>query len=806
LGTPDAPLVFVSYSSADRADAFELRALLKSHGCEVWLDFFDIRPTARLDTELSGGVASADVMCLLLSPTAVASRWVGVEIEHALARMHEGLRLLPVILRPCRIPDALGDVVGIDATASLASEPVRLRLARAVLGEQVVDDVVLLDAAQRALLADRELQERADAELPTVATALSRIREEPIREISLAVDGWTLPRDPPAILELVLDFDPMWSQSMSFFVARYREGSTWPPEFGFDEPPYTTYFLQDVKRVDAKVRFYDKLLEPSQHVDGTDLRDLPATFTLQLDGAEFLPAGPGIHLPQRLELPSLATLVDKRAGFRLIAHYPETGRAEELALDATDVDITIAASFRDSAHGSCTLFRSRHDATQRAVLRCETLRLTESAIEREALLAAYGIAAPATENRRLRVAELLERDEVEDASLDPDDRRLCARMSFGNALVEAFRGGTLAGFARTANLLAPLVFDDVPQYDDVMLIFRACASIIQHVAQREGHEAAVQYLANAAAVAQRAADVDPDEPDYARLRAEAAAIGALVYAEAGQREAAASAAQHRVATVRALADESPVPARVQALREALAESVLLAARYGLEELLPVDEWRAELDPEDARREDADAVLAGERDDEPPTWLRPVELDGWPTRIVASAMLRYELPVPKRWSESPDVESTSMNVSHVFRGPSPAEWLIVTAMEDSRAPHSDLANWIETALHMTGFPVVEMHAALEPPPQLLEWTANGRPQELSRLLDVDDARFYLGLAQLAGTVPRIARLYALLARRGTFAWKIVLSFDSACLPGMPERLVETNDHVRAGATFGALRLG
>src|SRR5690348_6378698 len=82
--TATGPAVFISYSSFDRTAAFTVMRLLQDHGCDVWLDFFDIKPAEVLDSELSSGIAQADVVCLLLSPTSVASAWVAREV--ALAR------------------------------------------------------------------------------------------------------------------------------------------------------------------------------------------------------------------------------------------------------------------------------------------------------------------------------------------------------------------------------------------------------------------------------------------------------------------------------------------------------------------------------------------------------------------------------------------------------------------------------------------------------------------------------------------------------------------------------------------------
>ena len=51
--------VFISYSSLDRRHAFEIFRSLDKYGCNVWLDFFDIKPNEILEQELGDGVAKA---------------------------------------------------------------------------------------------------------------------------------------------------------------------------------------------------------------------------------------------------------------------------------------------------------------------------------------------------------------------------------------------------------------------------------------------------------------------------------------------------------------------------------------------------------------------------------------------------------------------------------------------------------------------------------------------------------------------------------------------------------------------------
>lgn len=59
-------------------------------------------------------------------------------------------------------------------------------------------------------------------------------------------------------------------------------------------------------------------------------------------------------------------------------------------------------------------------------------------------------------------------------------------------------------------------------------------------------------------------------------------------------------------------------------------------------------------------------------------------------------------------------------------------------------------------------------------------------------------------EVSATPTEFEHVYIVMARRANFAWKVTLSFESACLPGVPESVVASNDHVRAGATFGSLR--
>jgi hypothetical protein len=87
-----------------------------------------------------------------------------------------------------------------------------------------------------------------------------------------------------------------------------------------------------------------------------------------------------------------------------------------------------------------------------------------------------------------------------------------------------------------------------------------------------------------------------------------------------------------------------------------------------------------------------------------------------------------------------------------------------------------------------------------------WTYVGRIPLLAARLNADEAHGYTGAAVFnPEKSPELGRIYVVLARKGTLAWKITLTFMSACVPNAPEKLVRSSDHNRAGAVFGSLKL-
>jgi hypothetical protein len=436
--------VFISYSSTDRTEALAVRRLLTQRGCTVWLDVFDIRVAADLKRELGEGIGNADVLCLLLSPTAVASSWVAEEIARGEEQVAKrGLRLIAVLLRPCRPPNSLLGRVMLDATAGISSPDVTARLARAVLGAEVVGDMEI-DAAMQEALQARQHEMEAALVLPELSKQLDPVRDKPIRNLTISFRKEALPLD--KVLAVSFTFDTLFSQPMWFLFAHFHEGRTWPKWMTTIHERERREIRTDGNRIDGRFEWFDHVRVLDPQFDGTDLRDLPATFDLKLSGKAWRPGGsissyaggPTVpHLEQAMEVPPLAKLVDKQASFAAALLGREPGSQQEVVAEENDLDVAIIG---DIGGETITLFRSAHGPVERAVLRGAFLQQRKSPIEREAILGLYGrpheLAAEERARRREAAFALLDKPEEE---LSPEERRVVGVLRYGRAKLEMFR-------------------------------------------------------------------------------------------------------------------------------------------------------------------------------------------------------------------------------------------------------------------------------------------------------------------------------------------------------------------------------
>jgi hypothetical protein len=100
------PRVFLSYASADRAQAARIAESIRQQGWQVWFDDWEIRVGDSIVDKIEDGILRSSYLVLLLSKASVRSRWVKEEINATLMRQlgDHDITLLPVLLEECDIP------------------------------------------------------------------------------------------------------------------------------------------------------------------------------------------------------------------------------------------------------------------------------------------------------------------------------------------------------------------------------------------------------------------------------------------------------------------------------------------------------------------------------------------------------------------------------------------------------------------------------------------------------------------------------------------------------------------------------
>jgi hypothetical protein len=614
--------VFISYSSRDRPDALRLKEIAEADGHDAWMDLFDIRPSARLASELEQGVSSADVLCLLLSPSAVASPWVREELRHALAAEEKGLRVMPVILRAAPIPDELADHVALDATRGLTDDATVMRIRRALGGN--VEEAILLDALRRGELADRAAIEEAEDALPGRREALERVSDAPIRELSVSIDQDTWPGDATGVIEIVLSID-IFVGSMSILLAPYVEGHTWRPDGGIEERPPDEFFASRKPRVDARLLWAGRTLTAVSSRDGTDLGELPLSFGFRLPGDEYTGSerATTMALLERFELPSLRQLTDKGASVKVWTHPPGGGDPKGVDPRSTDLRLRLWAPLRHDEAGiyGFDLWRDL-DRLDYVLWRAPTLRDCAGDLERMALLSLYRDrplrADLNSAERRQRIAAAVESGD----SVAEEDRWAAFNLSAGRADVPRLRGQAREA-AQYGHEAAGLVIDTPPErldYPKAFGLLGTLTALVEDLARAGGTQAAIDHYSDTVVgLARRLSELHPDEADYRRALARNLMQRARLHAGTPRAVEDVKAA---VSTVEGLVQEEALPWRVDEARSLRRDGAALLEDWGAE---PIDE----------------PSPVGE----PATWLDPKSIaDVVPTQVF-NRLLRFNTRLP-----------------------------------------------------------------------------------------------------------------------------------------------------------------
>jgi len=97
--------VFLSHSSKDRAFVEKLANVLASHRIPVWYSRVDIQGAKQWHDEIGRGLKNSDWLVVVLSPNSVKSPWVKHEVLFALRSAKFNNRIVPVLLKDCKIDD-----------------------------------------------------------------------------------------------------------------------------------------------------------------------------------------------------------------------------------------------------------------------------------------------------------------------------------------------------------------------------------------------------------------------------------------------------------------------------------------------------------------------------------------------------------------------------------------------------------------------------------------------------------------------------------------------------------------------------
>jgi hypothetical protein len=104
------PRVFLSHASEDK-DRFVLKFAEKliAKGVDIWLDKWEMSPgDSTIDKIFEEGLKNSQAIIIVLSKISVKKPWVKEELNVSMAkRINEGIKLIPVIIDDCEVPECL---------------------------------------------------------------------------------------------------------------------------------------------------------------------------------------------------------------------------------------------------------------------------------------------------------------------------------------------------------------------------------------------------------------------------------------------------------------------------------------------------------------------------------------------------------------------------------------------------------------------------------------------------------------------------------------------------------------------------
>ncbi len=130
--------VFISYAHEDKAVAQTVKKYLTEGGVSVWFDQSELKAGHWMFERIGSGIRNSDYFVVLLTPAAIESESVKLEINAAIA---EGLRrskrfVIPVLVKKCDIPPIILGKVYVDLSDQHSFDAGIRYLSDAVSGDQ----------------------------------------------------------------------------------------------------------------------------------------------------------------------------------------------------------------------------------------------------------------------------------------------------------------------------------------------------------------------------------------------------------------------------------------------------------------------------------------------------------------------------------------------------------------------------------------------------------------------------------------------------------------------------------------------
>lgn len=128
------PSVFLSHSHGDKPFVRGLAARLTQAGAVVWLDEAALNIGDSLIERISSAIEEMEFVAAILSPRSVKSNWVQKELSLAMTKEVKGRRVtvLPILIEPCDLPQALRDKLYADFTRPENHEREFAKILRAI--------------------------------------------------------------------------------------------------------------------------------------------------------------------------------------------------------------------------------------------------------------------------------------------------------------------------------------------------------------------------------------------------------------------------------------------------------------------------------------------------------------------------------------------------------------------------------------------------------------------------------------------------------------------------------------------------